>query len=108
MRFAGTWHITDMEPWDEDYLNMEEQAYIDIDERGTGEFKFCLVFGAIDGEIVKDGQTERFEFTWEGNDECDSAAGSGWLKAQNANTLQGRISFHMGDRSMLAAEQANT
>ncbi len=27
MKFAGTWHITDMELWDEDYLNMEEQAW---------------------------------------------------------------------------------
>lgn len=28
MTLEGTWHITDMENWDEDYFNMEVQAYI--------------------------------------------------------------------------------
>lgn len=106
MKFAGTWHITDMELWDEDYLNMEEQAYITVDKRGTGEFQFGLVCGSLDGEIVKDDDTERFEFTWEGNDESDSASGSGWLRVQSANTLKGRIAFHGGDRSMFTAERA--
>lgn len=106
MKFAGTWHITDMELWDEGYLNMEEQAYITIDKNGTGKFQFGLVVGSLDGDIVKDDKTERFEFTWEGNDESDSASGSGWLRVQSADTLKGRIAFHEGDRSMLAAERA--
>lgn len=28
MDFTGTWHIYEMEAWDEDYFNMEVQAYI--------------------------------------------------------------------------------
>lgn len=28
MDFVGTWHIYEMEMWDEDYFNMEVQAYI--------------------------------------------------------------------------------
>ena len=106
MKFAGTWHITEMELWDEDYLNMEVQAYITVDKRGTGEFQFGLVSGGIAGEVVKDDKTERFEFTWEGSDECDSASGSGWLEVQSADTLRGRIALHYGDRSMLTAKRA--
>jgi hypothetical protein len=39
----GRKHITEMENWDEDYFNMEVQAYIEIDERGAGDFQFGLV-----------------------------------------------------------------
>jgi hypothetical protein len=88
-----------MEMWDEDYFNMEVQAYIKIDAKGLGDFQFGLVSGQIDGEIVKDGADERFEFTWEGNDECDPASGSGWLRLKNKNTLEGKIKFHLGDSS---------
>ena len=73
MKYEGTWQIYEMEMWDEDYFNMEVQAYVRIDSEGLGEFQFGLVSGEIDGEIVEDGADERFEFTWEGNDECDPA-----------------------------------
>lgn len=106
MKFEGTWHITEMEMWDEDYLNMEQQAYITINKQGTGNFQFGLVCGRLDGEIVEDGQTERLEFTWEGNDESDHAFGSGWLKAKSKNRLTGRIAFHEGDRSMFIAKRS--
>jgi hypothetical protein len=43
MKFEGTWHITDMETWDEDYFNMEVQAYIEINDRASGNFHFGLV-----------------------------------------------------------------
>ena len=39
MNFSGTWHISEMEMWDEDYFNMELKAYITIDEKGQGEFQ---------------------------------------------------------------------
>jgi hypothetical protein len=34
----------------------------------------------LDGEVVKTGNLERFEFTWEGQDENDPAFRSGWQK----------------------------
>lgn len=106
MNFSGTWHIYEMELWDEDYFNMEVQAYIEVGSKGQGEFQFGLVSGQIDGEIVKDGEAERFEFTWEGNDECDPASGSGWLRLQGKNDLTGRIKFHQGDSSSFLAKRA--
>ena len=45
MKFEGTWHINDMENWDEDYFNMDGQAYVEIDKRGSGNFQFGLVTG---------------------------------------------------------------
>jgi hypothetical protein len=38
MKFSGIWHIYEMGNWDEDYFNMEVQSYIEINERGTGDF----------------------------------------------------------------------
>ncbi|MGA1826569.1 MAG: hypothetical protein ACMUIP_18095 [bacterium] len=52
MDFIGTWHIYEMEQWDEDYFNMEVQAYIDISSNNRGNFQFGLVSGEIDGKIV--------------------------------------------------------
>ena len=91
--------------WDEDYFNMDVQAFIEIDAKGHGNFQFGLVSGEIDGEIVQDDSKERFEFTWEGNDECDPASGSGWLELKEKNTIQGKIKFHMGDSSIFLAKR---
>ena len=104
MKYEGTWHITEMETWGDDYLNMEVQAYIRIRRDGGGDFQFGLVSGQIDGEVVGD----RFEFTWDGNDECDEASGSGWLEMESRNKLEGKIKIHHGDSSTLAAERAPT
>ena len=48
----GTWHIYEMELWDEDYFNTEVQAYIEINSSNRGYFQFGLVSGRIDGEVV--------------------------------------------------------
>ena len=32
----GTWHIYEMEMWDEDYFNMEVQAYVNIESNNQG------------------------------------------------------------------------
>jgi hypothetical protein len=38
MSFTGTWHIYKMELWDEDYFNMDVQAYIEIKPDNHGLF----------------------------------------------------------------------
>jgi len=53
MSFIGTWHIYEMETWDEDYFNMDVQAYITIEKNYGGEFQFGLVSGGIDGELAE-------------------------------------------------------
>ena len=103
---VGTWHIYEMEQWDEDYFNMEVQAYITVNQRGTGDFQFGLVAGGIIGEFTQRDTPERFDFTWEGSDECDEAFGSGWLILKSTDELEGSISLHGGDRSAFAARRA--
>lgn len=102
--FVGLWHITEMEQWDEDYLNMEVQAYIEI-EWHQGEFQFGLVTGSLDGKLrtSKSNGKQRFTFTWEGCDEMDDVSGSGSLELVSANELEGEIIFHHGDESTFKA-----
>jgi hypothetical protein len=106
VKYEGTWQITEMEMWDDDYLNLEVEAYIRIRRDGGGDFQFGLVSGEIDGEVVTTADGDRFEFTWDGNDECDEASGSGWLEMESKNRLEGMIKIHHGDSSTLAAERA--
>ena len=102
--YDGLWHIYQMECWDEDYFNMEVQAYIKINKNGTGEFHFGLVSGDIDGEISE--SRERLEFTWEGNDECDPVSGSGWFKRIDNDNLEGEFKIHLGDSSKFQSRRA--
>jgi hypothetical protein len=103
MKYEGVWHILEMDMWDEDYFNMEVHAYIRIGSNGIGDFQFGLVSGGLDGEVVKTGNLERFEFTWEGQDEMDPASGSGWLKLSGRGKARGKIKFHLGDSSEFLA-----
>lgn len=106
MKYEGIWHILEMDLWDEDYFNMEVQAFFRIGTNGIGDFQFGLVSGGLDGEVVKLGNLERFEFTWEGQDENDPAFGSGWLKPYGQDKVKGKIKFHLGDSSEFVAVRA--
>lgn len=61
---------------------------------------------SLDGEVIQTGNLERFEFTWEGQDENDPTFGSGWLKRSGKDKLNGNIKFHLGDRSAFMAIRA--
>jgi len=56
------------------------------------------VCGRIDGRIAKFPEGERLEFTWDGNDECDPAFGSGRLMLKEGEA-EGEFKFHRGDIS---------
>ena len=103
MKCEGVWHILEMELRDEDYFNMEVQAYIRTGSNGIGNFQFGLVSGGLDGEVVGTGNLERFEFTWDGQDENDPVFGSDWLKLSEKDKTRGRIKFHLGDSSEFLA-----
>src|SRR5215475_6821157 len=107
MKYEGTWRITEMETWGDEYLHLEVQAYIRIRRDGSGEFQFGLLSGQLDGEVRETASGERFEFTWDGTDEGEEASGSGWLAMVSKNTLAGKIKLHHGDSSTLVAERAS-
>jgi len=102
MSFIGTWHIVEMEAWDQEYVNMEVPGHFTFKKGSVGNFHFGLVGGEIDYRIERDNEKERIEFTWEGQDEMDSVSGRGWAVIENGD-LHGRIFFHLCDDSMFLA-----
>ena len=104
--FVGTWHICEMEMWEEDYFNMETQAYVNIQADNLGDFQFGLVTGCLDGYLEQENSQERFAFTWEGQDEMDEVSGCGWIKLSDKNEVEGVISLHGRDRSRFKAKRA--
>lgn len=99
----GTWNILKMNNWDLDYINMEVQAYIRIDNKGTGEFQFGLVSGQIQGSFKKDIEGVTFDFIWEGCDENDYVSGDGWIRAKDNENAEGEIRFISGEISLFQA-----
>lgn len=94
-----------MSEWDEDYINMEVQAFIRIDKKGKGEFRFGLVSGHISGGFVKDENDVIFKFAWEGSDEGEYVSGDGWIRARDDENAEGEIRFHSGEISLFKASK---
>jgi hypothetical protein len=106
--FFGRWRITSMEKWEEDYINMEVKAFIEIAKGKTGEFQFGLVRGSIDWELAEGPRGKRLDFTWEGMDEMDECSGSGWIELRSSSLLDGHIKFHRGDASDFQARRTKS
>jgi hypothetical protein len=100
-RLVGKWRIVEMELWDRDYLDMVGPAYIHFNANGLGEFKFGCVACDIDCDFSDDDA----EFTFQGHDEMDEVSGSGWAELNDDGTLNGKISFHLGDESTFKAQK---
>lgn len=103
--FIGKWRIYAMSEWEKDYFDEDVKAFIKIDSGLCGEFQFGYVSGDIDARIVKQPDGERLELTWEGNDECDDASGSGWMQLKGKNKAEGEFKIHHGDSSTFAARR---
>ena len=103
--FVGTWHITEMKLWDEDYLDMERQAFLAIRPDGSGEFQFGLVRGIVDGYVDGEPPEQTFAFTWDGSDEMDPVSGSGWMRLRSTDEVRGLIKIHLADRSTFTARR---
>ena len=79
-------------------------GYIAFREDQVGKFQFGTVHGEIAYRIESYQETERLEFSWEGEDEMDPVSGRGWAMLQDGQ-LQGRLYFHEGDESGFVAEK---
>jgi hypothetical protein len=75
--FAGRWRIVGMDVWDNDFLDLVEEAHITFEGAASGE----IVFGALNGDLdVRYGSRDGSacaEFSWEGFDDNDAACGMG-------------------------------
>jgi hypothetical protein len=103
--FEGRWHIVSMTQWDEDFINAEVQGFIEFEAGGSGEFQFGYVQGQMDCRLTTRDGEPAVEWTWEGNDEMDEAAGRGWAVLKG-DELHGMIYFHEGDDSGFVAKRA--
>ncbi len=97
----GLWRITKMSEWDNDYVNEEVKAYIKIEKSGIGEFHFGYVQCSTSGRFKE----SKYDFTFEGNDECDPINGDGWMKINKDETAEGEIRFHRRDCSKFWAKR---
>ena len=50
-KYVGKFMIYEMPDFDNDYLIMDGDSYVEIKENGTGEFHFGLVTGHFNGKI---------------------------------------------------------
>ncbi len=102
MSLFGTWHIYEMETWDEDYFNEEVQAYINIKRDQCGEFQFGYVTGYFEGELES---KKRLVFSFEGEDENDPCSGRGYIELVDENKAKGKFYIHQGDSSEFSAKR---
>lgn len=97
MSIDGIYEIVEMELWDKDAIDLAETGFINIKGK-KGKLHFICVYGEMDIQKLKD----RYLFTWDGNDESDSASGYGEFTC-SGDTLTGRIHIHDSDDSSFIA-----
>jgi hypothetical protein len=54
--FTGRWRIVSMSAWDEDYIDEEEEGFIEFNEKGGGEFHFGYGHGHMDCKPTNTGR----------------------------------------------------
>ena len=101
-RIDGFFRIIHMDEWDQDYVDVEIDAYIRFEKNG-GEFEFGYIQGDMDCEhTVRDGKPA-IEWSWDGDAEEDHATGRGWAVLRDDGLIEGKIYIHCGDNSGFTA-----
>jgi hypothetical protein len=96
MDFTGTWRIVSSPDFDEDYLSMEVEPFVSLEQQGnrvTGEYHAGLQSGGLDGKLQKDGTAA---FSFEGMDEMDEVNGRGSLRPEGDRLIV-TLDYHYGD-----------
>jgi hypothetical protein len=101
-KFIGNWRIIEMEMWEEDFIDAEVQGYINFDKYGRGDFQFGYVHGYMNCSYSNKKGVKTVNFSWEGNDEMDSASGRGNAIIEDEQ-LSGKLYFDGGDESWFMA-----
>src|SRR5688500_230093 len=89
----GPWRITQMDEWDQAFVDAEVEGYVRFNRDGSGEFQFGYVHGRMTFEQAEGGGEAAVEWSWEGNDEMDPAGVRGWAVLQDDGTLKGKLYF---------------
>jgi len=102
--YIGTWRISDMELWDQEFVDLIEPGHFTITTDGTGALLFGAVDVVIDCRVEAMNGTERLEFSFAGGDEGEFVCGRGWANVSGPH-MKGKIYFHRGDVSAFVAEK---
>lgn len=102
--FTGRRRIASMSAWDDEYIDSEEEAFFEFDEKGGGEFRFGYVQGQMDARMSKRGEVPAIEWKWDGGDEMDAAQGRVWAVIKGAE-LRGMLFFHQGEVTEFVAKK---
>jgi hypothetical protein len=103
--FAGRWRIGEMDTWDNDFLDLVEEAHITFELGSQGEIVFGAVIGFLDVRYGSRDGSACAEFSWEGKDEMDTACGRGWAALGTNGRLVGHFYIHNADDSAFIAER---
>jgi len=101
---SGRWRIVSMSAWEQDFIDEEEEGYIEFGDKDQGEFHFGYVHGQMHCRLTTREGEPAVEWTWDGNDEMDPAQGRGWAVVKG-DELHGMIFFHGGDDSEFVAKK---
>ena len=77
---VGRWRIVHMDVWDQDALDLVNEAYVEVHPNGYGSFGFIAVEGDIDYRLEQSDSGPLLQFSWDGFDDSDAASGRGWLR----------------------------
>ncbi len=106
--FLGYWKITQMDEWDQDYVDLVVPGFVEFEKADgahiTGGFQFETVSGGLHAHVRELGDESFIEWSWEGRNDNDPGCGRGWAKVDGAQLL-GRIYIHLGDNSGLTARR---
>ena len=102
--FVGYWRITEMEVWDEEYLDLVVPAFIEFDREQMGQFQFGTVRGWLDCRFGARNGVPAVEFSWEGENDNDPGCGRGWGELRD-DRLAERLYIHRGDDSGFVASR---
>lgn len=96
MSLFGRWRIVSSPDFDDEYLWMEVEPYVELRQEGnrvSGEYQAGLQQGDLDGRLEGE---DRVAFSFEGMDEMDAVHGRGTLQVEGA---QARfiLEYYQGD-----------
>jgi hypothetical protein len=94
--FAGRWRVVSSPDFDDKYMRMEVEPYLELHQTGTeveGEYHVGLMSGSIAGRIRKNGL---LVYSFEGMDEMEEVNGAGTATLEG-DRLTFTLDYHHGD-----------
>ena len=92
--FAGRWRIVEMDVWDNDFLDLVEEAHLTLTGEANGEIAFGALKGFLDPRYGSRDGAACAEFSWEASTATDRPAGRGWGAFGTPGRLVGHCYIH--------------